>query len=78
MGELLSSPLSQERVFAADLIVNFFDGSPNTFVEYRIGKREPIKMDRVIRSDPFVEEEFARSEATKRGESSALIAYLVG
>jgi hypothetical protein len=41
MGELLSSPLSQERAFATNLIVNFFDGGPNTFVEYGIGKREP-------------------------------------
>jgi len=72
MGELLSSPLSQERVFATNLIVNFFDGGPNTFVEYRIGKREPIKMDRVIRSDPFVEEEFARNEATKKPWVKAL------
>jgi hypothetical protein len=72
MGELLSSPLSQERAFATNLIVNFFDGGPNTFVEYRIGKREPIKMDRVIRSDPFVEEEFARNEATKKPWVKAL------
>ena len=40
---LLSSPLSQERASATNLIVNFFDGGPNTSVEYRIGKREPIK-----------------------------------
>jgi signal peptidase I len=72
MGELLSSPLSQERAFATNLIVNFFDGGPNTFVEYRIGKREPIKMDRVVRSDPFVEEEFARNEATKKPWVKAL------
>ena len=72
MGELLSSPLSQERAFATNLIVNFFDGGPNTFVEYRIGKREPIKMGRVIRSDPFVEEEFARNEATKKPWVKAL------
>jgi hypothetical protein len=39
MGELLSSPLPQERAFATNLIVNFFDGGPNTLVEYRIGKR---------------------------------------
>ena len=72
MGELLSSPLSQERAFATRLIVNFFDGGPNTFVEYRIGKREPSKMDRVVRSDPFVEEEFARNEATKKPWVKAL------
>ena len=72
MGELLSSPLSQERASASNLIVNFFDGGPNTSVEYRIGKREPIKMDRVVRLDPFVEEEFARNEATKKPWVKAL------
>jgi hypothetical protein len=72
IGALLSSPLPQERASATSLVVNFFDGGPNTFVEYRIGKREPIKMDRVIRSDPFVEEEFARNEATKKPWVKAL------
>ena len=66
MGELLGSPLSQERAFATNVIVNFFDGGPRTLVEYRIGKRQPIRMDRVVRPDPFVEEEFARNEATKK------------
>jgi len=66
MGELLGSPLPQESAFATNLIVNFFDGGPRTLVEYRIGKREPVKMDRVVRPDPFVEEEFARNEATKK------------
>jgi hypothetical protein len=66
MGELLSSPLPQERASATNLIVNFFDGGPNTLVEYRIGRREPLKMNRVVRLDPFVEEEFARNEATKK------------
>ena len=72
VGELLSSPLSQERASATNLIVNFFDGGPNTSVEYRIGKRVPIKMDRVVRLDPFVEEEFARNEATKKPWVKAL------
>jgi hypothetical protein len=66
MDELLSSPLSQERAFATRLIVNFFDGGPNTSVECQIGTREPIKMDRIARLDPFVEEEFTRNEATKK------------
>ena len=72
MGELLSSPLSQDRAFATRVVVNFFDGGPNTLVEYRIGKREPIKMDRVVRPDPFVEEEFIRNEATKKPWVKAL------
>lgn len=66
MGELLGSPLPRENAFATDLIVNFFDGGPRTAVEYRIGERAPVKMARVTRPDPFVEEVFARNEATKK------------
>ena len=66
MGELLGSPVPQESAFATNLIVNFFDGGPRTSVEYRIGERAPVKMERVVRTDPFVEEVFARNEATKK------------
>jgi hypothetical protein len=66
MGQLLGSPIPRESAFATNVIVNFFDGGPRTSVEYRIGKREPVKMDRVVRPDPFVEEVFARNEATKK------------
>ena len=66
MGELLGSPIPQENAFATDVIVNVFDGGPRTSVEYRIGDRAPVTMQRVVRSDPFVEEVFARNEATKK------------
>jgi 3',5'-cyclic AMP phosphodiesterase CpdA len=66
MGELLGSPLPQESAFATNLIVNFFDGGPRTSVEYRIGQRAPVKMERIVRRDPFVEEVFTRNEATKK------------
>jgi hypothetical protein len=63
---LLGSPLPQENAFATNVVVNFFDGGPRTLVEYRVGTREPVKMERLTRPDPFVEEEFARNEATKK------------
>jgi len=66
MGQLLGSPLRQDSAFATSVIVNFFDGGPRTSVEYRIGRREPIKMERLVSPDPFVEEVFARNEATKK------------
>jgi hypothetical protein len=66
MGELLGSPVPLDSVFATNVIVNFFDGGPRTSVEYRIGERAPVKMERVVRPDPFVEEVFARNEATKK------------
>jgi 3',5'-cyclic AMP phosphodiesterase CpdA len=66
MGELLGSPLPLERAGATNLVVNVFDGGPRTSVEYRVGKRPPVTMERVVRPDPFVEEVFARNEATKK------------
>ncbi len=66
MGQLLGSPIARENAFATDVVVNVFDGGPRTNVEYRIGARPPIRMDRVVRPDPFVEEVFARNEATKK------------
>jgi hypothetical protein len=66
MGELLGSPLPQTRVPATDVIVNVFDGGPRTSVEYRIGDRAPVAMQRVVRPDPFVHEVFARNETTKK------------
>jgi 3',5'-cyclic AMP phosphodiesterase CpdA len=66
MGALLASPLPQTRISATDLIVNVFDGGPRTSVEYRIGGRAAAPMRRVVRPDPFVEEVFARNEATKK------------
>lgn len=66
MGELLGSPLPQESAFATSLIVNLFDGGPRSSIEYRIGGRPAVAMERVVRPDPFVEEVFARNEATKK------------
>jgi hypothetical protein len=80
MGELLGSPIAQNNVFATNVIVNFFDGGPRTSVEYCVGQRALIKMERITRSDPFVEEVFARNEATKKalGQSCTIVAYLDG
>jgi 3',5'-cyclic AMP phosphodiesterase CpdA len=66
MGALLGSPIPRESVFATDLVVNFFDGGPNTKLLYRIGSRDPVMMTHDKRIDPFVEEVFARNEATKK------------
>ncbi|MBV9221426.1 MAG: calcineurin-like phosphoesterase family protein, partial [Methylobacteriaceae bacterium] len=66
MGQLLGSPIDEESVYATDVVVNVFDGGPRTLVEYRIGDRAPVKMTATVRPDPFVEEEYARNEATKK------------
>jgi hypothetical protein len=66
MLELLGAPIAQDRVGAADLVVNVFDGGPRSLVEYRIGERPPQRMERERRVDPFVQEVFARNAASKK------------
>jgi len=66
MGALLGSPIPREAVYATDVVVNVFDGGPRTKVVYRVGRHEPVAMTREMRPDPFVEEVFARHEATKK------------
>jgi hypothetical protein len=66
MSELLGSPISRENACATDVLVNVFDGGPRTSVEYRIGERRPVRMERDRRPDPFVKEVFARNQATKK------------
>ena len=66
MLELLGAPMAQDHAVAADLVVNVFDGGPRTLVEYRIGERTPVRMERQRRVDPFVREVFARNGATKK------------
>jgi 3',5'-cyclic AMP phosphodiesterase CpdA len=66
MGQLLGSPIARDNVGATDVIVNFFDGGPKTRVEYTLNRLPAVSMRRVDRTDPFVEEVFARNEAVKK------------
>ena len=66
VGRLLGSPIDQDNVRATDVVVNVFDGGPKTMVQYQIGTRPPIQMTPTRRTDPFVEEVYARNEATKK------------
>ena len=65
-GELISSPIEHASLGAAALIANVFDGGPKTVVTMRIGDRAPIPMTRKVMPDPFVEDLYARNEATKK------------
>ena len=64
--QLLSSPVPRAAIGASTLIANVFDGGDRTKVTMRIGDRAPVEMIRQARPDPFVEEVFARNEATKK------------
>jgi hypothetical protein len=66
MSQLVGSPIAKDNAGATDVLVNVFDGGPRTSVEYRIGERSPVRMQRERRTDPFVKEVFARNQATKK------------
>jgi hypothetical protein len=63
---LLGSPVPREDLSASTLVANVFDGGEKTKVKMVIGDRSPIEMTRSTQPDPFVEEVFARNEATKK------------
>ena len=63
---LLGSPVPRDALSASTLIANVFDGGDKTKVTMTIGDRAPVPMTRRARPDPFVEEVFARNEATKK------------
>jgi calcineurin-like phosphoesterase family protein len=64
--QLLGSPVPRGALGASTLIANVFDGGEKTKVIMKIGGRSPVEMTRSARPDPFVEEVFARNEATKK------------
>jgi hypothetical protein len=66
MSQLVGSPIAQDSAAGTELVVNVFDGGPRTSVEYRLGERAPVRMERERRLDPFVKEVFARNQATKK------------
>lgn len=63
-GQLRGSPLSKDQLASVMLVVNVFDGGPNTMVTYKIGANSPFPMKREARPDPFVQEVFARNRET--------------
>jgi C terminal of Calcineurin-like phosphoesterase/N terminal of Calcineurin-like phosphoesterase/Calcineurin-like phosphoesterase len=65
-GQLLASPIAHAAVGSTSIIANVFDAGPKTKVAMMIGDRAPIAMIRQTMPDPFVEEVFARNEATKK------------
>lgn len=64
--QILGSPISADAAGATDLVVNVFDGGPKTVVTCTLGRRDPVAMARVRRSDPFVEQVYARNADTKK------------
>ena len=65
-GELLDGRISQDHLNAAAIIVNLFDGGPNSKVRYRIEDGEYRPLKRVLRKDPYMLEQYARHRSTKK------------
>ena len=59
-GELLNAPVDQEQLYSTEVLVNLFDGGPNSRLTLRIDGGEPFPMQPVVRLDPFIEELYAR------------------
>jgi hypothetical protein len=65
-GELFDGRFSVDAVPAAEVIVNLFDGGPNSTVRFSIDGGPELPMSRVLRPDPYMVEVFARNEDTKK------------
>ena len=63
-GELLGNRLEMSQLYSTRVLVNLFEGGPLSVVEFQIADGRAIKMHRVVRIDPFVEELFQRESDT--------------
>ena len=70
-GELLDSRIHVDHVPAAAILVNLFDGGPNSSVTFRIDDGPSHPLRRVDRRDPMIIEMFARNPETKKSWVSA-------
>jgi hypothetical protein len=65
-GELLDGRLSVAELPAAQVVVNLFDGGPNSAVEFLLEGRAPVRMERRRQIDPWVNELFLRYAKVKK------------
>ena len=55
LNELLNGRLDREQVSSTEILVNLFDGGPNSKVTYAIDDGAPRSLEREIRNDPYIE-----------------------
>lgn len=65
-GALLTGPVAREALGATRLVANFFDAGPISTLEVSFGGGRWRRMLRADRTDPFVEDVYARHAATKK------------
>ena len=72
-GQLLDGRLSQDELPAASIVVNLFDGGPRSKVSYRVGEGEYRALERSLRKDPYMLEQFARHRDVKKSWVEATV-----
>ncbi len=63
-GALLTGPIALAQLPSARLVVNVFEGGPNTTVDLSANGGPPTRMTQTTRIDPFVAEIYGRNAAT--------------
>ena len=66
LGQLSDSSISKDEVPSAKILVNLFDGGPNSKVRYQINDRKFVSMEKVLRKDPHIVEQFHRFSNQKK------------
>lgn len=72
-GQLLDGRLSQDELAAATIMVNLFDGGPKSSVSYRINNGEYQPLERRLRKDPYMLEQFVRHKEDKKSFVEATV-----
>jgi len=66
LDEAIGGTIDLDHLHAAEVVANLFDGGPRSKLEMQIGDRPPVPMTRTDRSDPYVEQLFARYKETMK------------
>ena len=72
-GQLLDGRMSQDELAAASIMVNLFDGGPKSQVSYRINDGAYRPLERNLRKDPYMLEQFVRHAADKKSFVQATV-----
>ncbi len=65
-GALLTGPLAAAQLASTRLVVNFFEGGPNSVVELSAGGAPFTRMTHTTRMDPFVQEVYGRNATVRK------------
>ena len=72
-GQLLDGRMSQDELAAASIMVNLFDGGPKSQVNYRINDGAYRPLERNLRKDPYMLEQFVRHASDKKSFVQATV-----